>query len=877
MNIFFPPAASVQNFLERRLMGLSTLAVTLSSLILTLSPAVRLHSFQVEYRWIHWIGWAAWLVLFSLAYRLLNRQMEEHDPYLLPLTSLLSGWGLMTIYRLDQSLGYRQTLWLGVGIFLLILIGRSPRLFIWLRRYKYLWLTVALLLTGLTFLLGTYPAGEGPRLWLGCCGLYFQPSEPLKLLLVVYLAAYLADRIPFRFRLPELLAPTLIMTASAALMLVLQRDLGAATLIIGIYTFVIFLASGRRRILIISGLFLLAATVAGTLVFDIIRLRIETWLNPWADPANRSFQIVQSLISTAAGRLLGTGIGLGSPALVPVAHSDFIAAAIAEESGLAGLLALIALFALLTYRCFAISLAARTTFQRFLSAGIGVYFGIQAILIMGGNLCLLPLTGVTLPFVSYGGSSLVTSFLAIGMLLWVSLPHADPPLPVQQPVAYTWIVVLFLAGFAALASIAGWWSIVRADALLSRPENIRWMVHLRFVPRGDLLDRRNEVIATTTGERGSLNRVLLYPPLGNTIGYINPRYGKAGLEASLDGYLSGLQGNPASQIWLAELIYSQPPVGLDVRLSLDLGLQRAADELLENHRGAIVLLNARSGEILAMASHPYYDPNQLDERYVEWLNDSTAPFVNRATQGQYPTATIVGPFLYAYLSEKGSLPVLPLNLSYIHEDQALTCARPPRTPLSLETAIEAGCPAALVEMSRSITTAQMRELFNALGFFTAPNIRLDVAPQSQPDQLASSRLAAIGRSEIKVTPLQVVQAAAALTNNGSRPNPRLAVSVETPHQGRVILPAGSPVVVFGNQQSVSTAVNRLASQNLPIWQAVSTQQYGSTAYTWFIGGTLPQWGGTPLAIAVLLEENNPQLAQTIGETILQNALQPVSP
>ncbi len=877
MNLLFPPAAAAQNLLERRLMGLSILAIGCYSLILTLSPAVRLHTFQVGYRWQHWIGWMAWAVLFTLAYRHLNRQFEDHDPYLLPITSLLSGWGLITIYRLDNSLGYRQTLWLSIGVIILILISRYPRVFIGLRRYKYLWLTIGLLLTGLTFLLGTYPAGEGPRLWLGCCGLYFQPSEPLKLLLVAYLAAYLADRIPLRFRLPELLAPTLIMTASAALMLALQRDLGAATLIIGIYTFVIFLASGRRRILLISGLFLLAAAITGTLVFDIIRLRIEIWLNPWADPANRSFQIVQSLISVAAGRLLGTGVGLGSPGLVPVAHSDFIATAIAEESGLAGILALIALFTLLTYRCFVISLTARTTFQRFLSAGIGVYFAIQAILIMGGNLRLLPLTGVTLPFVSYGGSSLVTSFIAIGMLLWVSLPHTDPPLPVQQPRATTWVAALFLAGFAVLAAFAGWWSIVRADALLSRPENIRWMVNLRFVPRGDLLDRSNETIVTTTGERGSLNRVLLYPPLGNTVGYINPRFGKAGLEASLDGYLSGLQGNPASRIWLAELIYSQPPDGLDVRLSLDLELQRIADELLENHRGAIVLLNARSGEILLIASHPYYDPNQLNDRYPEWRNDPAAPFVNRATQGQYPTATILGPFLYAYLSETGSLPVLPLNLSYIYQNQTLTCATPPRAPISLETAIEVGCPAALVEMSRSITTAQLRELFTGLGFFTAPEIRLDVALPSQPDQLTGSRLAVIGKSEVKVTPLQMAQAAAALSNGGLRPSPRLAVSVETPHQGWVILPADSPVAVFGNPQAVSAAVNRLASQNLPIWQSVSAQRYNSTAYTWFIGGTLPQWSGTPLAIAVLLEENNPQLAQTIGETLLQNALQPLSP
>jgi len=179
VSFLFPPAAATQNPLERRLIGLAALALTLYSLILTLSPAVRLHTFQVEYRWLHWIGWAGWLALFSLAYRFLNRQLEEHDPYLLPVTGLLSGWGLLTIYRLDSQLGNRQTLWLTVGMIALILINRYPQVFSWLRRYKYLWLTVGLLLTALTFLLGTYPPGEGPRLWLGCCGLYLQPSEQI--------------------------------------------------------------------------------------------------------------------------------------------------------------------------------------------------------------------------------------------------------------------------------------------------------------------------------------------------------------------------------------------------------------------------------------------------------------------------------------------------------------------------------------------------------------------------------------------------------------------------------------------------------------------------------------------------------------------------
>ncbi len=876
MNWLFPPVAAPQNNVERRLLTYAALFLTLFAVILTLSPAVRLHSWQVEYRWTHWIGWAGWITLFSLAYRAVNRWSEEHDPYLLPLSALLTGWGLLTIYRLDTSLGYRQTLWLVVAMLVLIVAVRRPQGLNWLRRYKYLWLTSGLVLTGLTFIFGTYPAGEGPRLWLGCCGLYFQPSEPLKLLLILFLAAYLAERIPLQFNLAALLAPTLVMTGAAALLLVVQRDLGAASLIIAIYTLLVFLASGRRQVLIFSGGFLLVAAVAGFLVFDVIRLRVEAWLNPWLDSANRSFQIVQSLISVAAGRWMGSGPGLGSPGLVPVAHSDFIAAAIGEETGLAGMVALLAAFALLTYRCLIIALRARSSFHRFLAAGIGIYFAVQSILIIGGNLRLLPLTGVTLPLVSYGGSSLATCLMAVLILLWISGWNGSQPLPVQRPTPYRWVGSLFLAGFAALALLAGWWAIIRADDLLTRPDNVRWMVNARFVPRGDLLDRRNQVIATTVGVRGDLQRRLLYPPLGNTIGYVNPRFGRTGLEASLDGFLTGLQANPASRIWLAEWLYSQPPDGLHVRLSLDVELQKKADALMEGHKGALVLLNASTGEILVMASHPYFDPNQLEERFSEWAADPSAPLVNRATQGQYPPANSLAPFLYAYAKSLETLPNFPARLTYNLGDQTLSCARPPRTPLTWETAVEAGCPAPLVELSRSISAAQLRELFRSLGFYDAPDARLPVSPPAADQPLASSRLAALGRDGMTVSPMQMALAAAVLTNNGVRPSPRLAISVETPHQGWIILPAQPSQQVLPPQE-IHQAVSRLASQDMPMWETVAAFSDQQTSVSWYLAGTLPNWGGSPLALAVLIEADDAPLVQSIGKSILSSALQPLTP
>jgi len=875
VNPFFPFFDTPKNTIEGRLLTLAALFLFLFNLILSLSPAVRIQSWSTDYRWTHWLGYLIWLTGFSLIYRRVNRRLPDHDPYILPVCGLMIGWGLFTIWRLDEYLGMRQSLWLPVGLVLFEAGLRIPKLLNMLRRYKYIWLTCGLLLIILTFIFGQYPGGNGPRLWLGCCGVYFQPSEPLKLLLIIYLAAYLADRLPVSFNLGQLLTPTLILTGGAALLLITQRDLGTASLIIILYTLIIYTASGKRRILITSGITLLAAGVAGTLVFDVIRLRVDAWLNPWVDPSGRSFQIVQSLIAVASGRLIGSGPGLGSPGFVPVAHSDFIAVAIAEESGLLGVVALLLMIALLAYRGFHVGLHAQNNFQRYLASGISIYFAAQAIMILGGNLRLIPLTGVTLPLVSYGGSSLVTSIISILLLLSIKPKeeYTHRPNLNTQPTLVT--AGLLLAGLGALALLAGWWAIVRSDDLLSRADNLRWIVNNRFVERGSLVDRHNRPLVITEGQAGEYTRRTLYPMLGNTLGYVNFRYGRAGLESSLDPYLSGRQGSPTTDIWLANLIYSQTPPGLNVRLSLDLELQKKVDQLLENRTGALVLLNAETGEILTMVSHPYFDPNLIDEEWESWNTDPRAVMLNRATQGVYSPGTALAPFLFAHVKSQTGLPAFPSVLPLQVEGQTLTCSLPPDSPLSWETAIMAGCPGPIAELSQRITPDQLLDLFRSLGFYSIPNIHLPVARTSPDSVINDVLLASLGRSDLTVSPLQMALAASALSHRGIRPSPRLANSIDTPHQGWVIIPADAATPAL-NYPDLEETVNNLASADLPAWQTVGLAGSGGQQVTWFIGGTLPNWAGTPLALALVLEENNAYLAQSIGQAVLRAALYPAS-
>jgi cell division protein FtsW (lipid II flippase) len=799
--------------IQGRLLTLAAVFLFLYSVVLTLAPAARARSWDVEYRWLHWLGFASWGIVFLLLHSSTSRRIPEADPYLLPLVALMTGWGILTIYRLMPVYGLRQTAWLWVsGLIFLAALRQSPELR-FLRRYKYLWLTGGLALTALTLFFGTHPGGGTGNAWLGCCGIYFQPSEPLKLLLIIYLAAYLADRLPLSLRPLPLLAPTLVLVGIALALLAVQRDLGTASIFIFLYTITLYIASGKKRILLISLVGLVAAGIAGYHLFDVVRIRVDAWLNPWLDPSGRSFQIVQSLMAVANGGTSGRGPGLGSPGLVPVAISDFIFVAIAEETGLAGSLGLLVMMGAFVARGLRASMRAPDGFRRILAAGLTAYIGAQSILIIGGNIRLLPLTGVTLPFVSYGGSSLLTSFLALLMLLFISTRREEEPAPLPRPQPYLILACLLGLGLIALAITNAWWAVWRGPDILERTDNARRSIADRYVKRGSLLDRNEIPINTTTGTSGDFLRVYLYPELASITGYTDPVYGQSGLEATLDEYLRGMQGNPARSVWWDHLVYGQPPPGLDVRLSIDLDLQRHADALLVNRTGAIVLLNADSGEILAIASHPTYDPNQLAEQAEELLRDTRSPLLDRAAQNTYPA----GAEMLSWLQSIG------------------------RSMASVEDALQ---------------------LYEALGFYTSPQLLLPVAEAGTPSGM------------VRLSPLQAALAAATFSHEGLRPAPRLATAVDTPTEGWVVLPPQSEPVRVMSAGEAASAAGSMEVIGQPFWGWNGLAGQGNQTISWAMGGTLHDARGIPLAVAVLLEDPGQQWAAYISQEMLKAAMQP---
>lgn len=381
--------------------------------------------------WDYGVALAVWTGCFFPVEWLLRRYRPFSAPFLWPVVALLTGLGLLMIARLAPNFLMRQIIWLPISTAAFLAVTLIPRNLGWLRRYKYIWLSAGLALLATTLVFGVNPSGFGARLWLGVGGVYFQPSEPLKILLVVFLAVYLSDRRRQMMEVPATLGkiplphpayfgPMLVMWGFSIVLLFWQRDLGAALLFFATFLAMLYVAIGQIRYVVVGTGLLLAAGAIGYTAFDYVALRVQGWWNPWLDPAGRSFQIVQSLMAFAGGGWFGQGLGQGLPTAIPVVHTDFVFAAIGEEYGLLGALAVLLCFWAIVYQAFEIALNSRTHFQRLLAVGLGFMLGFQTLVIAAGSLKLIPLTGVTVPFVSYGGSSLLTSFMIIGLLQFMS-------------------------------------------------------------------------------------------------------------------------------------------------------------------------------------------------------------------------------------------------------------------------------------------------------------------------------------------------------------------------------------------------------------------------------------------------------------------------
>jgi cell division protein FtsW (lipid II flippase) len=387
---------------------------------------------QIETTSLTYAG--VFLGLFLVAHVGMRMRLPHADPWLLPLCALLSGLGFTTVYRLNTDLARDQSLWIVVGV--AAFLGT-----IWLlpdyRRledYKYL-----LALAGVGLLLVTMVAGtevSGAKLWLRFGGVQVQPGEFSKILLVIFLAAYLrekrevltiAHRRVLGFDIPAAkhFGPLLTMAGVALGVLALMNDLGSALLLFGIFLAMLWVATGRHAYTVVGlGLFA-AGSWAVYRSAGHVRERFQIWIDPWEDADDTGYQLVQTIEAVADGGIFGTGLGrslqlIGDTPLIPAAHTDGIYAVWADETGLAGAAGLLLLYLLFAYRGFKVAAASADGFSKLLACGLVFAVTLQTFIIVGGVTRLVPLTGITLPFVSYGGSSIVSNFILLGLLAAVS-------------------------------------------------------------------------------------------------------------------------------------------------------------------------------------------------------------------------------------------------------------------------------------------------------------------------------------------------------------------------------------------------------------------------------------------------------------------------
>ena len=599
---------------------------------------------------------------FVVAHLAVRKLAPAADPAILPLVFALSGIGIAFVTRLRPELAVGQLMWLFVGVAFMVVVLLVIRNLDKLAQYKYTLMLVGLvlLLSPLVPLIGQEI--NGSRIWLSLGPFSFQPGEVAKIAIVLFLAGYLAAnremlsvftwRVgPFNLPDARTLLPLLVMWLISIGIVAFEKDLGSALVFFFVFLVMFYVATGKKTY-VIAGVLLMAAGAVGLyFVFDHVQVRVATWLDPFADAQNTGYQLVQTIYSLADGGLFGVGIGRGLAEQIPVVESDFIFAAIGEETGLLGAAGMLLLYLCLAIRGMLTAARAKSDVSSFTAVGLTAVIILQAFIIVGGVTRLIPLTGLTLPFVSQGGSSLLASFISVALLLRAGdegtgmgkemssattmLPTANVLGRVALGKRLTVAMIGFSILFALLVANLTLIMVVQADHYQNMAGNNHTMAKEADTERGSISTYDGVVLAESQlQDDGSYKRV--YPAgdlASHVVGYYSQRYGTSGIEASENATLKGQQ-NYASWTDVLNAAAGIGTPGNDVRLTINSTIQQAAQDALEGETGAAVVIDPSTGAVLAMASSPTYDASDAESLLSQSSGDSSQLF-NRATQGLY--------------------------------------------------------------------------------------------------------------------------------------------------------------------------------------------------------------------------------------------------
>ncbi|MGK2881292.1 MAG: FtsW/RodA/SpoVE family cell cycle protein [Mycobacterium sp.] len=442
-----PPLPNRRNS-ELALLGFAAVITTVALILVEVNQEQSLSWDLAQYT-------VGFLLLFGGAHLAIRRFAPYADPLILPVVAVLNGLGLVMIHRLDLSAGevtergtgvtaQQQMLWTLVGVAafaLVVILLKDHRA---LAQYGYLFGLAGLVLLAIPAVLpSSISETNGAKIWIRLPGFSIQPAEFSKIFLLIFFAAVLVAKrdlftsagkhvIGVNLPRPRDLAPLLVAWIASIGVMIFEKDLGTSLLLFASFLVMVYIATERISWVVIGlGLFA-GGSVAAYQLFSHVQVRVQNWLDPFADPGGNGYQMVQALFSFATGGIFGTGLGNGQPDYVPAASTDFITAAIGEELGFVGFAGVLMLYTILIMRGLRTAIAVRDSFGKLLAAGLSATLAIQLFIVVGGVTKLIPLTGLTTPWMSYGGSSLLANYVLLALLVCIS-HAARRPVPVKPP------------------------------------------------------------------------------------------------------------------------------------------------------------------------------------------------------------------------------------------------------------------------------------------------------------------------------------------------------------------------------------------------------------------------------------------------------------
>lgn len=869
---------------------------------------------------------------FVVAHLAVRKLAPGADPAILPITFALSGIGIAFVTRLRPELAVGQLMWLFVGVAFLVLVLLFVRNLDRLARYKYTLMLVGfiLLLSPLIPFIGQEIYGS--RIWLSIGPFSFQPGELAKIAIVLFLAGYLAANremlsvFTWRvgpFNLPDIrtLLPLLLMWLISIGIVAFEKDLGSALVFFFVFLVMLYVASGKKTYVIAGVLMMAIGAVGLYFVFDHIQVRVATWLDPFADAQNTGYQLVQTIYSLADGGLFGVGIGRGLADQIPVVESDFIFAAIGEETGLLGAAGLLLLYLCLAIRGMATAARAKSDVSSFAAVGLTAIIILQAFIIVGGVTRLIPLTGLTLPFVSQGGSSLLASFISVALLLRAGdeatgvgeemrsatsmLPTASVLGRVALGKRLTRTMVGFSVLFALLVANLTLIMVVQADHYQNMAGNNHTLMQESDTERGSISTYDGVVLAESQQtEDGSYERV--YPAgdlASHVVGYYSTQYGTSGIEASENETLKGQQ-NYASWTDVINAAAGINTPGNDVRLTINSTIQQAAQDALEGETGAAVVMDPSTGAVLAMASSPTYSAGDvealLEQAAASDGSDDAGQLVNRATQGLYaPGSTFkivsLATALQNGIASEDSVYASPGTME-IGNAEVSNFGDESYGDITLQRATALSSNTVFGQLGVQIGAQLLVEGAEAFGFNKDLDFELPVVTSlmPDPDEMTEWETAwasagePVGEHESPAGPqasvLEMAMVGCAVANNGTIMQPYLVDSVYNANGERSYQAQATTYLQAITSETASRVKEVLkdvvdygtgttaAINGVQVAGKTGTAEHPDGDDGWFVGMADADSDTPSVVVAIVLEKNESSVASAKAGDILETAL-----